>query len=85
MATSKVILVQKVVKNLARDGSFLNRWVSANSIFPVISVRYQFDTSLTISKATLSRDMGKIDPDIDNQTIKHGTGIYRGLYSHNRW
>ena len=29
--------------------------------------------------------MGKIDPHIDNQTIKHDTGFYRGSYANNKW
>ena len=66
MATSKIILLQKAVRNIALDGSFQNRWVSASSLVRALKVRYQFDSAITISTATLSRAIGKINPDIDS-------------------
>ena len=39
--------------------------------------RYDFDTSVKVSKMTISRAMGKIDPGIDTHNCKHPSGIYR--------
>ena len=50
MATSKVILLQRVVQNIALDGSFQNQWVSASSLKKALNVRYQSNSIITISK-----------------------------------
>ena len=79
MATSKVILLQKAVRNITLDGSFRNRWVSASSLEKALTLRYKFDSTITISKATLSRAVGKINPCIDSQHLKHTSVMYRGV------
>ena len=70
MATSKVILIQKAVQNIAHDNpSFRNRWISATSLQKVLQLWYKSNNSLTVTKATLSHAKGKIDSNIDNQNI----------------
>ena len=85
MATSKVILLQKAVRNITLDGSFRNRWVSASSLEKALTLRYQFDSTITISKATLSRAVGKINPCIDTQNLKHASGMYRGVLGNEKF
>ena len=85
MATSKVILLQKAVRNITLDGSFRNRWVSASSLEKALTLRYQFDSTITISKATLSRAVGKINPCIDTQNLKHASGMYRGVFGREKF
>ena len=84
MATSMVILLQKAVRNIALDGSFQNRWFSASSL-KTLTTRYQFDSTITISKSTLSRAIGKINPIIDSQNVNHESGIYRGVMNKKRF
>ena len=85
MATSKVILLQKAVRNITLDGSFRNRWVSASSLEKALTLRYKFDSTITISKATLSRAVGKINPCIDTQNLKHASGMYRGVLGNEKF
>ena len=53
-------------------------WVSVFSLKKALVVRYKFGSSPTISKATLSRKLVKLDSQIDNQNVKHEYGFYRG-------
>ena len=85
MAISKVILLQKAVRNITLNGSFRNRWVSANSPEKALTLQYQFDATITIIKATLSRAVSKINPSIYTQNLKHSSGMYRGLFGRKKF
>ena len=85
MAISKVILLQNTVRNITLDSSFLNRWVSASSLEKALTLCYQFDTTVTISKVTLSRDVDKINPSIDTQSLNHAYGMYRGVFGRKKF
>ena len=82
MATSSVslmgnaTLLQRAIRLISRDVCFINRWTSATSIQKAMITRYDFDTSVKVSKMTISRAMGKIDPGIDTHNCKHPYGIY---------
>ena len=39
-------------------------------------------TNLVVNKQTISRHVGKLDPDIDNLSTKHQSGVYRGKFKH---
>ena len=59
--------------------------MSASSLEKSLTIRYQFDSTITISKATLSRDVGKINPSIDIQNLKHASGMYGDEYSREKF
>ena len=81
MSTSRVILLQKAVKNISLDSNFRNRWTIAISLGEALSVRYKLE-NIIITKSIISRAIGKIDPSITNLTAKHQSGIYyRGTNS----
>ena len=42
-----------------------------------LEIRYQFNTTYPITKLTLSRAIGKIEPMIKNLEHKHPSGLYR--------
>ena len=69
MSASKTALFQKEAKNIVVDPSFCNRWVSATSLFEVLEQRYKFDDDYIITKAFISRSIGKIEPNIDDQKM----------------
>ena len=83
MATSSVsimgnaTLLQRAIRLISRDVCFVNRWTSSTSIQKAMITRYDFDTCIKVSKMTISRAMGKIDPGIDTQNCIHPSGIYR--------
>ena len=51
--------------------------MSTISLGKILSIRYKLE-NLTISKATISRALDKINPNINDLTLKHQSGIYRG-------
>ena len=79
------MLLQKAARNIALDDSFRNRWVSVTSLEKALIVRYQFDSTITISKVTLSHAVGKINPNIDAQNLQHESEIYRGVHGNEKF
>ena len=67
--------------NIALDGSYSNMWANILSIKRGLIERYQFSDDMKITRVTISRDIGKIDPGIDNLNAKYQSGIYRGVRS----
>ena len=76
MSISKIILLQKAARNVCADSCFCNRWVPLKSIERGIKLRYPYE-SLHISKATLSKSLGKIEPMIGSLDSKHPSGFYQ--------
>ena len=75
----KNAILQQAIKNISHDASFSNRWTSVTSLEKGLNCRYKFHTDISISKKTISRALGNIDPGIDVQNTRHESGIYRGL------
>ena len=74
MSLTKLIVLQKAARNVCADSCFRNRWVPIKSIERGIKLRYPYE-SLHISKATLSKSLGKIEPTIDSLDSKHPSGL----------
>ena len=72
-----MLLLQKASRNLLKDASFFNRWVPLPTIKKGLEIRYKFNTAYPITKFTLSRAIGKIEPMIENLEHKHPSGLYR--------
>ena len=81
MTVSRMLLLQKASRNLLKDLSFTNRWVPLNSIKKGLDLRYKFNTTYPITKLTLSRAIGKIEPMIENLEYKHPSGLYRAKFN----
>ena len=79
MSAAGIILLQKVVTNIAQDRSYCNRWTSILSLERVFLAWYRFNNAMTITKVTISRAISKIDPKIDDMNTKHQAGIYCGV------
>ena len=79
MISSRQLTLQKAVKNLMKTTHFTNRWVKLSSIEKAIKTRYQL-TGIVVSKATISRHLGKLEPDIDNMQFPHYSGVYRNRH-----
>ena len=77
MTVSRMILLQKATRNILKDPSFVNRWVPLISIKKGLELRYKFNTTYPITKLTLSRAIGKIEPMIENLVHSHPSGLYR--------
>ena len=71
MSTSKIILVQKAVKNISKNLLFRNRWVSINSLLTAVKRSYDFDDEYNINKASLSKFIGKMVTSIDNLDVRN--------------
>ena len=71
MATSKVILLQKAVQNIALDASYRDRWTSALLVQTGLLAQYDFHIDRNTSLRHISRAIAKLDPDIDNLGMKH--------------
>ena len=71
MTVTRMVLLQKASRNLLKDASFLNRWVPLTTIKKGLEIRYKFNTAYPITKFTLSRAIGKIEPMIENLEHKH--------------
>ena len=65
MTVTRVILLQKVVRNILLNVIFCNQWTSVTSLGKALSIQYKFENIIT-SKATISRVLGKIDHNLSN-------------------
>lgn len=75
---SSMALLQLFVRIIFKDPSFRDRWTCISSLEKVLTSRYKYDSSIFISKMTISQAIGKMDPNIDDQNMRHLSGIYRG-------
>ena len=80
MSASRQLTLQKAVQNISKTVYFAKRWVGVTCLVDAISTRYTLE-GFVISKATVSRHLGKIEPDIDNCLYKHSSGVFRGIRS----
>ena len=55
---------------------FTNRWIHIDSLLKAVIRRYKL-ANLEVSKATLSRHIGKLEPDIDRVALYHVMSVYR--------
>ena len=76
MSAARQLLLQKAVKNITKTVYFTNRWIHIDSLLKAVTTRYKL-ANLEVSKATLSRHIGKLEPDIDRVALYHVTGVYR--------
>ena len=81
MSSSRQLIIQSAVRNITSTGYFTNRWTSTSSIVTALQNRYKL-SQLKLTKATVSRHLGKLDVDIDNLHTQHQSGAYRGKLSH---
>ena len=79
MIGSKQLTLQKAVRNVMNSVHFSNRWVKLSSVERAVKTRYQL-TGMVVSKATISRHVGKLEPDISNLQYKHHSGIYKSTH-----
>ena len=78
MSSSRQLMLQKAVKNVSKTVFFADRWVGVTSLVKALETRYTLE-GFVISKATVSRHLGKVEPLIDNHAYKHTSGIFRGI------
>ena len=78
MSASRQLTLQKAVKNVSRIVYFADRWVGVTTLVTAVSTRYKLE-GFVVSKATVSRHLGKMEPDIDNLSFKHNSGVFRGV------
>ena len=83
MSSSNQLTVQRAVQNLPKSKLFLNRWTSAASIRVAIGERYKLH-GIKLRKATISRHLGKLDPNIDCLSNRHDSGVYRARKNQER-
>ena len=74
--SSRVILVQKAVRKICQDPLFVNRWVLLPSLHQALRSKFKYNEK-DISLITLSKSIGKIDPNIDSLNMLHDSGFYR--------
>ena len=74
---SRQLTVQKAVENISKTIYFSKRWSSISSITTALRERYKL-ADIELSKATIQRHMGKLDPEIALLSFKHPSGVYRG-------
>ena len=77
MSTARVILMQRAVKYIASDGSFVSRWTSVATLETALKARYHLDDSINVTKSNIHRALNKLDHSIDVENIKHPSGIYQ--------
>ena len=71
MSTTQVTLLQKSMNNTTFDCTYCNRWAIILSLEKGLQARYCFSGDMIITRANILRDIGKIDPDIDNLNVKN--------------
>ena len=76
MSEQRQTTLQNAVKNIFSTIYFSNRWTGVESIEIALKNRYKL-SQLVLTRATISRHIGKMDPVIDNLNYKHTSGIYR--------
>ena len=84
MSSSQVILLRKAVNNLSTDIAFKKRWVRCTSLLAALKCRYILK-DVTLTKASISRVISKVEPDVMNLNFKHNSGIYSGINRQERY
>ena len=74
--TSRVILVQKAVRKICLDPLFVNRWVQLPSLYKALQKKFKYSEK-DLPLITLSKSIGKMDPNIDSLNTLHESGFYR--------
>ena len=64
------------IKNITKLPFFTRRWPRVSSIEIAVNTRYNLP-HITIDKGTINRHLGKCDPNVDNLSHSHESGIYR--------
>ena len=84
MSASRQLTLQKAVQNVTKSIYFTNRWCSSTSMLSAVTSCYKLNF-LSVTKASLNCQMNKLDPDIDNLSFRHHSGIYRGERSKEKY
>ena len=84
MASCKVIILRKAISNISEDIAFKNRWVRCSSLLTALQARYVLK-EVSLTKASISRVVSKLEPDISNLDFVHSSGIYSGLNTNERY
>ena len=76
MSSSRQLTITKFIQNITKLPYFTHRWTHLNSLHDVLKTRYKL-ADMTVKNATINRHLGKTDPNIDNLSYRHESGIYR--------
>ena len=80
MTLSRILLLQKVSRNLLHNASFYNKWVPLSSLKKGLDLRYKFNTTYPINEISLSKAIDKIEPMIESLVDKQSSGLHREKY-----
>ena len=80
MSTTKIILLEKAVNNIAVDASYYSRCTTVSSIERGFLVQYQVYDNIKITKSNIARAIGITNPSINHQSVKHNSDFYHSIY-----
>ena len=72
--------LQNSVKNVTTDNAFRNWWARVFSLYSTLKNRYKLE-QLNVLITLISRALGQLDPNLDDLTCCHQSGIYKGKYT----
>ena len=82
MATSKIIMLQKVVNLITADHAFCDRWAIATFLEKAVNTRYKFE-NITVTTAIITKALSRLEPNIQDLSYTHNSGVYSGMLNHN--